>query len=285
MRFALLCSAIALSCGVVRARKRDLARDFISCAASLLLFLTANARADGETIIQTASHNGGTYYLIGDNAGARTTWTDAEAFARTLGGYLVTVNDVDENTFLLQTFSAMALAHSPASGGMVSLWLGLNDSVQEGSFIWVSGQPVTYTNWDHGEPGGHYTDEDFAGMVVGRGSGVPGKWHDIVSDFRLNDETFGVVEIRPASDYNHNGIVDAADYTVWRDSLGQTGAGLAADGNGNGVIDAGDYDAWASSFGNHTGGGAGTMTAAPEPSTAALLSIGCVVALVARRSR
>ncbi|MEX2168349.1 MAG: hypothetical protein WD851_03490 [Pirellulales bacterium] len=31
-------------------------------------------------------------------------------------------------------------------------------------------------------------------------------------------------------DYNHNGGVDAADYTVWRDGLGQTGAGLAAGG-------------------------------------------------------
>ena len=32
-------------------------------------------------------------------------------------------------------------------------------------------------------------------------------------------------------DYNANGVVDAADYTVWRDSLGQTGMGLAADGD------------------------------------------------------
>ena len=32
-------------------------------------------------------------------------------------------------------------------------------------------------------------------------------------------------------DYNLNGIVDAADYTVWRNSFGQAGAGLAADGN------------------------------------------------------
>jgi hypothetical protein len=41
-------------------------------------------------------------------------------------------------------------------------------------------------------------------------------------------------------DYNGNGIVDAADYTVWRDSLGQTGTGLAADGDGNGVVDQAD---------------------------------------------
>ena len=43
-------------------------------------------------------------------------------------------------------------------------------------------------------------------------------------------------------DYNHNGIVDAADYVVWRDTLGQSGTGLAADGNGNHQIDSGDYD-------------------------------------------
>jgi hypothetical protein len=33
-------------------------------------------------------------------------------------------------------------------------------------------------------------------------------------------------------DYNGNGVVDAADYTIWRETLEQTGAGLAADGNG-----------------------------------------------------
>lgn len=50
-------------------------------------------------------------------------------------------------------------------------------------------------------------------------------------------------------DYNHNGIVDAADYTVWRDSLGQTGSGLAADGNGDHAVTPADYDLWKSQFG------------------------------------
>jgi hypothetical protein len=77
-------------------------------------------------------------------------------------------------------------------------------------------------------------------------------------------------------DYNHNGIVDAADYTVWRDSLGSTGAGLAADGNINGVIDAGDYIVWKSHFGTHAGSGAGgsTTTAVPEPTTLLMLLVG-----------
>ena len=88
-------------------------KNFFNCVASLLFILTANARTYGEMIIQTASYNGGTYYLIGDDAGARTTWTDAEAFARTLGGHLVTVNDVDENT----RSYLRSMCHDPAPIG------------------------------------------------------------------------------------------------------------------------------------------------------------------------
>lgn len=44
---------------------------------------------------------------------------------------------------------------------------------------------------------------------------------------------------------------DAADYTVWRDSLGEVGPNLAADGDGNGVIeDPADWQVWKSHFGN-----------------------------------
>src|SRR5262249_37752356 len=80
-------------------------------------------------------------------------------------------------------------------------------------------------------------------------------------------------------DYNHNGIVDAADYTVWRDSLGRTGAGLAADGNINGVVDAGDYTVWKSHFGAHAGSGAGSSTdaAVPEPATLLMLLAGILM--------
>jgi hypothetical protein len=89
-----------------------------------------------------------------------------------------------------------------------------------------------------------------------------------------------------AGDYNHDHVVNAADYTVWRNSLGQVATGLPADGNLNGMIDAGDYDIWKMNFGN-TVPGAGSGAAAsgvalgaghpvPEPSTAILL-IGALV--------
>ncbi|MEZ6099916.1 MAG: choice-of-anchor L domain-containing protein [Pirellulaceae bacterium] len=52
------------------------------------------------------------------------------------------------------------------------------------------------------------------------------------------------------ADYNNNGVVDAADYTVWKDSFGQSvPPGTGADGNVNGVIDAADYTVWKDDFG------------------------------------
>ena len=50
-------------------------------------------------------------------------------------------------------------------------------------------------------------------------------------------------------DYSENGTVDAADYIIWRDTLGSF-ADLRADGDGSGVVDRADYDYWRERFGN-----------------------------------
>jgi hypothetical protein len=75
-----------------------------------------------------------------------------------------------------------------------------------------------------------------------------------------------------AGDYNRDGTVDAADYTVWRNSLGEFVANYhAADGNGNGIIDEGDYETWKVNFGATSGGGSLSSGAVPEPSSALAL--------------
>ncbi|MEM1027614.1 MAG: PEP-CTERM sorting domain-containing protein, partial [Planctomycetota bacterium] len=84
-----------------------------------------------------------------------------------------------------------------------------------------------------------------------------------------------------AGDYNGNGVVDAADYTVWADNFGSTSA-LAADGNGNGVVDAADYTIWADNFGTSAAANQG-LTMIPEPTSLALLAAG--VGLTASRRR
>jgi hypothetical protein len=86
-------------------------------------------------------------------------------------------------------------------------------------------------------------------------------------------------------DYNGDGIVNAADYTVWRDTYGRTGLTLNADGDGDQIVGDEDYEVWQANFGTvasfgadlglGSGAGAG-LTVAPEPETLALFFVGAV---------
>ncbi len=92
----------------------------------------------------------------------------------------------------------------------------------------------------------------------------------------------------PSADYNHNGIVDAADYVLWRSSQNTSVPnGTGADGTGNGFIDQADYDLWRAHFGNPTGAGSGgslSTNAVPEPFGAVLLALGALLLYAATRS-
>jgi hypothetical protein len=95
-----------------------------------------------------------------------------------------------------------------------------------------------------------------------------------------------------AGDYNADGIVDAADYTVWRDKLGAAAGSLPNDVDG-GVISQAQYITWKANFGATSGSGAaahlapgdspGANYAVPEASTRLLFVIGTL--FVARVSR
>ena len=73
-------------------------------------------------------------------------------------------------------------------------------------------------------------------------------------------------------DYNENGVVDAGDYVVWRDSLGSETSLPNDDTMGVGPD---DFDRWRIHFGESNLGGAGSASgaAAPEPTSAVLLAI------------
>jgi hypothetical protein len=87
-------------------------------------------------------------------------------------------------------------------------------------------------------------------------------------------------------DYNGDNIVDAADYTVWRNNLGTN---FNLNGNGDetgasgGTVDAADYLWWKSHYGN-TGPGSGGLAAhVPEPSSAMLVLVACVALCCGQR--
>lgn len=89
----------------------------------------------------------------------------------------------------------------------------------------------------------------------------------------VNQRVDSLVIERPEGDYNDDGMVDAADYTVWRDSYGLTGSALAADGNGDEVVDAADYAVWQNNYTSAaTPVSASLSVTAPEPSSVVVLS-------------
>jgi PEP-CTERM motif len=95
-------------------------------------------------------------------------------------------------------------------------------------------------------------------------------------------------------DYNDNGVIDAADYAVWRDAL-ENGGTLVNDPTPSSV-DESDFLYWRDHFGQSLGGGAGSarrggsstaaspsQAAVPEPNTLAMLCVGSILGLAARR--
>lgn len=95
----------------------------------------------------------------------------------------------------------------------------------------------------------------------------------VVSNIVLDNLTIGG-KIQLPGDYNYDGTVDAADYVVWRDSLGKSGSGLPADGDRNQQVDANDYAVWKANFGRIAAGAAASNSlrseTVPEPQLASL---------------
>ncbi|TWT97645.1 hypothetical protein Pla108_17970 [Botrimarina colliarenosi] len=85
-----------------------------------------------------------------------------------------------------------------------------------------------------------------------------------------------------AGDFNFDGSVDAADYTVWRDSVGTT-SNMAADADLDGDVDVVDRLLWATNYG--AGFGVATTRSVPEPGGLILVTIGLVWASAGRRNR
>ncbi|HEX4414727.1 MAG TPA: PEP-CTERM sorting domain-containing protein [Lacipirellulaceae bacterium] len=135
-------------------------------------------------------------------------------------------------------------------------------------------------------PGGRYTGT----VKLQRSFATATTLIFVVPDNALGDNTGGIsIVIAPATstgvagDYNGNGVVDAADYVVWR-----KGVPLQNEVATIGSITGEDYSAWRARFGKTFGSGASDASVAggsvpvPEPATLFLIAIGVVAAGAAR---
>jgi phospholipase/lecithinase/hemolysin len=88
-----------------------------------------------------------------------------------------------------------------------------------------------------------------------------------------------------AGDYNGNDVIDAADYTAWRDAWTAGSTSLLNDPT-PGTVDESDFVYWRDHFGEVLGSGAGDVEAAaatvPEPTGVLLLVIGALLSTVYR---
>ena len=92
-------------------------------------------------------------------------------------------------------------------------------------------------------------------------------------DEGVNDFAFLIDPSFLPGDYNQDGVVDAADYTIWRDNVGAQAGTLANDAAG-GVIGAEQYDVWRDNFGATL-----SVTASSVPEPAAVVMLASLVGL------
>ena len=173
-------------------------------ATCLLVLSFAAARAPAGAAIISGPilnpANGHTYYLLSAN-----TWTASQEEAQSLGGNLATINDAVEQNWVYSTFSTFA-------GINRHLWIGLydpdsvnsslNQAVRRTEYVWVSGEPVTYTNWSQFEPNNPtLTDaqklaERFVHIWYPLDDQAVSRWNDYIDNSTLFGAPLnGVVEV------------------------------------------------------------------------------------------
>jgi hypothetical protein len=158
--------------------------------ASPLVTSTTAADLEDIVVIETVVNpaNNHTYHLL-----SASSWSDAASVARSLDGFLVTIDDAEEDQWLFDTF---ALGDNTTR----HLWTGLSDEQQEGDFRWHDGTPFLYRNWGEGQPGSG-DDEDYIHITgTNMGSIEPATWNDLEDDPQYFP-VYGVVEIGEGADY------------------------------------------------------------------------------------
>lgn len=109
--------------------------------------------------------------IVGDYS-----WTEADAWCREQGGHLAVITSEEEQR-------RVEAAVEAAGNTLHVLWLGASDlSTADGSFAWITGEAMTYTNWAPGEPSGTDGAEHYLVMYRSENSW---KWNDVPDEIAM----------------------------------------------------------------------------------------------------
>jgi hypothetical protein len=127
------------------------------------------------------------------------TWAQAEAQAVSLGGHLASVTSQNEENFLINTF----VVSSTPGGSLQPLWIGLYDAnfspnTANRNFVWTTGEPVSYTDWNPGEPNNNGGNEWYVAFnfhyAFGQTS-TKGTWNDTTLGGSVSGPYRGIIEL------------------------------------------------------------------------------------------
>ncbi|XP_060084595.1 perlucin-like [Ylistrum balloti] len=133
-----------------------------------LILIVALVEVNGECPDGFIKHNTSCY----DIPHVKADWSQATVVCNELNGHLLELDDAAEESFVHGFLSLHWKAYNPPE-----FWIAGNDILVEGTWEWASGKPVTYSNWDDGEPnnGGNDDNNEHCMEMSQRDQW---KWHD-----------------------------------------------------------------------------------------------------------
>ena len=97
-------------------------------------------------------------------------WLDAQSSCAIWGGDLTSITTERENNYL----------NTLITSSVGNCWIGLNDRDVEGTYTWIDGTAISYTNWTGTPP--NVTNSDCV-QINNAGNGI---WESVSCDMTLN---------------------------------------------------------------------------------------------------
>lgn len=183
--------------------------------------------------------------------GLSTPLTDNNAFLMAAGGGSLQFFGEEKLTFTKLAATAPAGANQVLVEAAIDRDFDGDLDAADGTVDWEVGDQIVIASSSD-----DYRDEEvrLINAIADQGDGT----FLITLNTPLNERHYGEVETysRDAApgDFNNDGVVDAADYTTWRDNLGAaTDNALTGNGNDAGGVTSGDRTVWAANFGGTAG--------------------------------
>jgi len=176
-------------------------------------------------ILATSAHGSPTQWTVGSGGNGHwynvvsvpggISWSSANAAATASGGYLATLTSAGENAFVYNNLVNNPLYWNQEPGGSdLGPWLGGYQTSDNGSqaslnWVWVTGEPWSFTNWHSGEPN-NFTGvlENYLSFKCSPTAGCrSGQWNDLPD----NISVFGTSVIAYVVEWNSVSAVNTPE--------------------------------------------------------------------------